>query len=137
MGHCGYKCEFCPAHQAAKKEDPEGLAKCSVVWKQILGRNIQPEQLKCDGCYMESGRKADPNCPVRPCCRQKGFLTCAECTEYPCAHLDGRLVARLELEERIGDIIDEKVYEVYIKPLENKNRLDNLHEWHMKNNPKT
>ena len=36
---------------------------------------------KCPGCL---GGGGNPACPIKTCCNEKGFLTCAECGSMPC-----------------------------------------------------
>ena len=94
MGFCGYRCESCPVFRATHANDAAGLAKCAEIWGRLFGVEVQPEHVRCDGCYNELGRKFNKDCPVRPCCQSRGFITCAECAEYPCAKLAKRFVER-------------------------------------------
>ncbi|MGE5530349.1 MAG: DUF3795 domain-containing protein [Patescibacteria group bacterium] len=126
MGCCGYRCESCPAFRATKDGDEAALERCGAAWETLFGRRAEPGKLKCDGCYHVSGRKADPDCPVRPCCREKGYITCAECPSYPCNLLEPRFVLRAEIEARLGHALDEETYRVYVRPLENRARLDGI-----------
>ncbi|MGE5549303.1 MAG: DUF3795 domain-containing protein [Bacteroidota bacterium] len=132
MGYCGYKCEFCPALRATKADDPGALAKCAEVWGRLFGIKSAPEQLRCDGCYNEMGRKADKDCRVRPCCKEKALVTCGECPSYPCALVQERFVSRDEIETRLGEPIAEEEYQAYVKPLENKGRLDTINKRYVK-----
>lgn len=132
MGFCGYRCESCPAFRATHANDAEGLARCAAAWGRMFGVEIHPEQLRCDGCYNELGRKSDQNCLVRPCCQSRGCITCAECGEYPCAKLVKRFVERREIEDKLGMPVDEETYQTYIRPLENKARLDLIHKRYRK-----
>lgn len=132
MGYCGFKCESCPALRATKGNDPQALARCAEEWGRLFGSARDLEQLQCDGCYNELGRKADQDCPVRPCCKGRGFVTCAECADYPCPSLAERFVARGEIEARLGEAIDDDIYRTYIRPLENRARLDTIHKRYKK-----
>ncbi len=125
MGYCGYKCEQCPVFQATKKGDEGQLDTCQKEWAALLGRNLKGP-LHCEGCYRMEGRRADPACPVSKCCQAKKHVTCAECTEYPCADLNARLITRQAVENRLGEPLAEERYRMYVAPYENKNRLDLL-----------
>jgi len=45
---------------------------CNTCWAY--------KKKKCKGCY--SDNPMYKNCPVKPCCIEKSYTTCAECTEY-------------------------------------------------------
>lgn len=132
MGYCGNKCDSCPALKATKSKDQEALARCAKEWTVLFGRTFLPETLHCDGCYNHLGRKANPECSIRPCCKEKGFMTCAECGHYPCARLRERFVQRAEIEAGLGRTIPEEIYQLYVRPLENKYRLELLHRKYKK-----
>ena len=98
-GHCGLYCGACGIRQGRIKQAVENL-------RNVIGAygfdKIAPELAKwepafqhynefesvmdgwvklfgeCPGCIKGGG---DPNCAVRVCCKQKGFVTCAECGE--------------------------------------------------------
>lgn len=40
----------------------------------------------CHGC--RSGDGCMPGCAVRACALEKGYITCAECAEFPCAKVN-------------------------------------------------
>jgi len=52
IGYCGLVCSNCWAYRKSK----------------------------CDGCYSE--KPMYKNCPVKQCCIEKQYTTCAECTQY-------------------------------------------------------
>jgi hypothetical protein len=56
VAYCGLYCKECPSFASGKCEGCRGDSeKCAVIYKQ---------------------------CQVRPCCRENGFFTCADCTIY-------------------------------------------------------
>jgi hypothetical protein len=68
----------------------------------------------------------DQNCPVRPCVIEKGLDNCSQCERYACEKLASRLVTYEEIEQRAGDEISEADYQRFIRPYENRRRLDAL-----------
>jgi hypothetical protein len=57
IAYCGLYCKACPSFTSGKCDGCRGdSTKCAVLYKQ---------------------------CKVRPCCRENGFFTCADCTIYP------------------------------------------------------
>lgn len=68
--YCGLYCAACPLYQATEA----GTA----------------GELKCKGCKSEQvapGWCSD--CSIKACAQRKGYDSCAECDERPCAMLDG------------------------------------------------
>jgi hypothetical protein len=68
----------------------------------------------------------DQDCPVRPCVIEKGLENCAQCDAYVCEKLKQRLVMYDEIKQRIAADIPEDDYICFIRPYENKRRLDAL-----------
>ena len=80
IGYCGYSCHLC----AARSDDPAVRQKLVDGWRKIFGHeNYTAENVRCDGCLSE-GRIADKQCKARPCAREKGLASCADCDEFPC-----------------------------------------------------
>jgi hypothetical protein len=80
IGYCGYSCHLC----AARSDDPAVRQRLVDGWRKIFGHeNYTAENVQCDGCLSE-GRIADTQCKARPCAREKGLVSCADCDEFPC-----------------------------------------------------
>ena len=83
IGYCGYRCHLC----GARSENPAVRQKLVDGWKKIFGHEqYTAENVRCEGCKSD-GKIADSECKVRPCAREKGVETCAECDEFPCDKL--------------------------------------------------
>jgi hypothetical protein len=81
IGYCGYNCYLC----AARSEDINIRRKMVEAWQKYLGHeHYTAENVKCEGCKSEGGKIADKKCKARPCARNKGFESCAQCNEFPC-----------------------------------------------------
>jgi len=61
-----------------------------------------------------------------PCVIAKGFPGCAECPDYICAKLAGRLVVYEDLAARCAHPIPEEDRRRFSAPYENRSRLDDL-----------
>jgi hypothetical protein len=57
---------------------------------------------------------------------ERGIDNCAHCEDYVCDRLSQRLVVYEEVERRIGAPIPEDDRAAFIRPYENKRRLDAL-----------
>lgn len=76
IGACGLFCGLCPRFQSRSKS-------------------------RCEGCL--SGRMGT-YCGVYHCVTKRGYLTCAECPEYPCT----RLKRALKLDEELDSFISHR-----------------------------
>lgn len=57
---------------------------------------------------------------------EKRFDNCSQCEQYVCEKLTERLVALEEIRQKVGVEIPEDDYACFIRPYENKKRLDAL-----------
>ena len=126
LTRCGMRCDLCQAYTPNQPIDPEKLQKLSDAWHKYFGFRIEPDDIRCDGCWTEGGTLLDLDCPVRPCVIEKKLQNCAECESYVCERLEKRLISREEIEERLGEKIPEEDYELAVRPFETKHRLEAL-----------
>jgi hypothetical protein len=123
---CGYECRVCPAY----KDNVSGKDYRQMVsdgWFKIYGFRIPPAQCICDGCLPENcekPRRIDTGCPVRPCVLAKGISNCAYCDEHICDKLLQRIVKPKEVVSKCKGPISQEEYDRFIKPYDNKTRLD-------------
>ncbi len=126
LSRCGFRCDLCLAYRPNVEAQPENRRALSDGWEKYFGFRIPPEEIVCDGCWSEHGRLLDQACPVRPCVADKALPSCAECDEYACERLRQRLVDADELAARAGAPIAPEDRERFIRPYENKRRLEQL-----------
>jgi len=99
LGCCGIYCGACFAYRGRvsegaaelrnelKKEKFRRIATAFDWvgdWRQFSRWLYWLMKFKCEGCQTGGGW---PWCPVRRCCKKKGFTSCAECEEMPCEKL--------------------------------------------------
>lgn len=130
LTRCGYRCDLCLAYRPNIESNPANQQKLSDGWYQYFGFRIPAEKILCDGCLAENPQLIDQSCPVRPCVLAKGLENCAYCEQYRCEKLAERLVVFEELQKRVGAIISEEDRKLFIRPYENKSRLDALRAEH-------
>lgn len=92
FAYCGLNCEQCPVFIAAADNNDDLRVETAREWTRLygaylsatLGRDrLKPEDMNCSGCRSEGGLFVGcTNCPIRTCCREKGFVTCASCKGY-------------------------------------------------------
>ena len=123
---CGYRCDLCLAYRPNVEANPSNQQALSDGWHKYFGFRIPAEQIVCDGCAAEDPQLIDQSCPVRPCVIERALQNCAQCSEYVCERLVGRLVVYEDIVARVGAPIPEEDRARFITPYENKRRLDNL-----------
>lgn len=99
VGYCGLYCGACGIRQGRIKQAVENLRKVIgaygfdkfflelAKWEPAFRHCPEFEKVmdgfvkmfaEYPGCISGGG---DPNCAVRVCCKQKGYTTCADCSE--------------------------------------------------------
>ena len=89
IAHCGLVCTDCPTYLATLNNDDVAREKTAVLYSKEFGFNLKPEEINCDGCLSESGTLIAycQECKIRECCREKGLVNCAICSEQTCDKL--------------------------------------------------
>ena len=126
LTRCGYRCDLCLAFKPNVENNPSNQQKLSDGWYKYFGFRLPPAKVVCDGCISEHPRLIDQGCQVRPCVIEKGLDNCAQCEHYVCEKLTERLVMYEEIKYRVRAEILEDDYQCFIRPYENKKRLEEL-----------
>jgi hypothetical protein len=126
LTRCGYRCDLCLAYQPNITKNPANQQKLSDGWHRYFGFRIPPAEICCDGCMSDDPKLIDLSCPVRPCVIEKGLDNCSQCEHYICEKLTERLVEFEAVKNRVGAEIPEDDYQCFIRPFENKRRLEAL-----------
>jgi hypothetical protein len=74
----------------------------------------------------DSPKLIDKSCPVRPCVIERQLDNCSQCNDYVCGKLKERLVVYEDVRKRIAAEIPDDDYVRFIKPYENKRRLEKM-----------
>ena len=94
IGYCGYNCYLC----AAQSKDINTRQKMVDAWRKFLGHeNYTAENVACEGCKSKGDKIADKNCKARPCAREKGLKSCAQCDEFPCNKVKHLITTSLDM----------------------------------------
>ena len=128
LTRCGFRCDLCLAYRPNIEKNPSNQQKLSDGWFKYFGFRLPPETIACDGCMSDNPnpRLLDLDCPVRPCVIERGLDNCSQCERYLCEKLRERLVVYEEVRDRVNAEIPEDDYLCFIRPYENKRRLDAL-----------
>ena len=126
LTRCGYRCDLCLAYKPNIESNPTNQQILSKGWHKYYGFQISPEAICCDGCMSEEPKLIDQDCPVRPCVIERGLGNCSECDDYVCKKLKARLVVYEEVKKRVKAEFPEEDYLCFIRPYENKKRLETI-----------
>jgi hypothetical protein len=93
---CGLYCGVCAiyiAHREANQKFKERLVnvyKGNVPGKGMLpnGDELSIEDINCCGCLSDEQFLHCRQCEIRDCTKQKGYIGCHQCDEFPCQHID-------------------------------------------------
>jgi hypothetical protein len=126
LTRCGYRCDLCLEYKLNVENNPSNQQILSDGWYKYFGFRLPPAQICCDGCMADNPKLIDQSCPVRPCVIEKGLDNCSQCEIYVCEKLTERLVVFEEVKNRIKAEIPKNDRLRFIRPYENKQRLDAL-----------
>ena len=85
---CGNDCSACLSFKVTPQDDDHLRAEIARA-RTGSGDVFTPEDINCDGCRVEGGRKLDfcTSCDVRKCGAARELESCAFCDDYPCEQL--------------------------------------------------
>ena len=126
LTRCGYRCDLCLAYKPNVLENHSNQQKLSDGWFKYFGFRLPASEISCDGCMADNPKLIDNSCPVRPCVIERGLDNCSQCALYVCEKMTERIVIYEEVKRRIGTEIPEEDHLCFIRPYENKLRLDVL-----------
>lgn len=83
---CGIDCATCSVYIATQNNDTAARIKLAEQFKANHDKDIDPETIVCDGCSSADRHLGFCSvCQIRTCAFDRGFQTCAECLDLPCA----------------------------------------------------
>ena len=108
---CGLICEKCPIHLATIEPDAARKMEQRIQIAKFISEHYKtaqkPEDITdCDGCGTQSGRLFSGccKCEIRKCAQKNGYRTCAQCSEFPCDHLQKFFVNDPDAKSRLEEI---------------------------------
>lgn len=83
---CGLDCTGCECYLATLSGDQNQKAEIAVRWSKNYDAQLTTADINCLGCLSDGPRFSwCGQCPIRSCAQCKGYQTCAECADFPCA----------------------------------------------------
>ena len=97
LAFCGVNCKECPVFIATANNDNDLKRKTAEEWGKLYSeyigkKELSAEDMICRGCQSVGDMLfiGCNHCPIRKCCMEKNFKTCAECNEYErCEMING------------------------------------------------
>ncbi len=87
IAYCGINCSECPAYLATQSGDPKEIEKVAKLFSSG-SMSFKPKDVYCNGCNQDDKNFSGcRECPIRLCCREKGYDNCAYCDDYVCDNL--------------------------------------------------
>jgi hypothetical protein len=89
IAYCGLDCSKCDAFIATDNNDNALREQVVKEWIRAYKIEIKPEDINCTGCR-STGVKVhycESMCEVKKCAGSRNMETCAQCHDFPCAHL--------------------------------------------------
>ena len=84
---CGLNCAKCDIYRAYHGN--EKLQDGIIEWfREEHNEEIQPEQIRCEGCRGSLNIHWSPECKMMLCARKKGLQYCLECEDFPCTKVN-------------------------------------------------
>lgn len=81
IAYCGLYCPQCSFQTAAESGDLRHLLAMPERYDKLKG--LSAEECACKGCKLDDF--CGP-CPMKDCASEKGYISCADCEGFPCAH---------------------------------------------------
>jgi hypothetical protein len=98
FSYCGIDCKSCDVFKATVLGDHEARLRAAKRWAKTAQehwhmKTLDPDVLDCAGCRTtEVQHKGHGHCPIRPCARKRGLVSCGLCPEWrQCDRLSGVL----------------------------------------------
>ncbi|HDM10047.1 MAG: DUF3795 domain-containing protein [Deltaproteobacteria bacterium] len=96
MGPCGLYCGVCAILIADRdnndkfKERLVNLYRGGIPGKGTLpgSESLTIEDIKCSGCMSDNIFKYCKICEIKRCTKQRGYVTCHQCDEWPCEYIE-------------------------------------------------
>jgi hypothetical protein len=84
LSACGLNCANCDIYMASHGD--EDARKSIVDWfRDERNIDLDPEQVRCEGCMGDSERHWSPDCGMMTCAKERELEHCFECGEFPCS----------------------------------------------------
>ena len=123
---CGMRCDLCMAYRPNVEAHPENRQLLSDGWHTYFGFRIPPEEIICEGCFLNENETLDKTCKVRPCVIEKNLNNCSSCEDYICDKLEAILVDIETMQAQFDQPIPGSDRKRFIFPYENRQQLEDL-----------
>ena len=93
---CGLYCGVCAIYIAHRDNNEKLKGRLLNLYKgNVPGKGVLPNcekltlaDIRCSGCSSNDRFVHCRQCEIRSCVKQKGYLGCHQCGEFPCRHVE-------------------------------------------------
>jgi len=93
---CGLYCGVCAVYIAHRHNNQKFKERLLNVYQgNVKGKGKLPnseklliEDIRCRGCLSDEPFFYCQKCAIKECTREKGYLGCHQCDEFPCEHIE-------------------------------------------------
>lgn len=82
IAYCGLYCPICSFETTFETKDTTHLLRMPDRYNHLKEQSI--EECKCGGCKQQTDYC---HCDMKPCAEEKGYISCADCDDFPCETL--------------------------------------------------
>ena len=80
---CGLYCGVCGVYIAHRDDNAKFRERLATVY------GVAADQVRCEGCLSDELFAYCQTCPIRSCTIDKGIEGCHQCSDFPCAFIEG------------------------------------------------
>ena len=90
LAPCGLYCGVCAILYATRENNLKFKERLVGLYKGRLpeSQNLSVEDIHCKGCLSEEPFIYCKTCDIKDCIAKKGYSSCCECGDFPCALID-------------------------------------------------
>jgi hypothetical protein len=93
---CGLYCGVCAIHIAHRDNNEKFKKRLVDLYKgEVQGKGTLPnsdaltrDNIQCHGCLSDNLFMHCRQCNIRNCTREKGYIGCHQCDEFPCKYIE-------------------------------------------------
>ena len=80
-------CTACIIYRATVRNDENLRARAQAYYRDTLGKELPLAEFYCLGVFSDTVFSLCRGCPWVQCCRDRGIVSCEDCTEFPCPEI--------------------------------------------------
>ncbi|MHB8158196.1 MAG: DUF3795 domain-containing protein [Desulfocucumaceae bacterium] len=82
LSPCGLYCGVCGVLIAHRENNQKFKEKLGTVY------GVSADEISCKGCMSDEPFVFCRTCPIKTCAKEKGYVGCHECSDFPCQYIN-------------------------------------------------